>query len=143
MSRAGYYTRLFLYVALNVLTFADQSWETAAADPGRFAVRVALAAIIAWRAFIDQSVRVAGPVAPGAAAKVAVLLVFLGFAALGVALLGGCAGYDRDYRAEVDPCSRSAFAGVSIHPGSGSRTFSGGIRFSAWNEDLAPAWRDK
>lgn len=55
MTRAEYFTRLGLYVVLNVLTFADQSWESMAADPWRFGVRCVLAAVIAWRAFIDQS----------------------------------------------------------------------------------------
>ena len=55
MTRSEYFTRLVLYVSLNVLTFADQSWETAMQDPYRFGIRCVLAGIIAWRAFIDQS----------------------------------------------------------------------------------------
>lgn len=55
MTPSGYYARLGLYVALNVLTFADQSWATISADPAHFSVRLALAAVIAWRAFIDNS----------------------------------------------------------------------------------------
>lgn len=55
MTNGGYYTRLGLYISLNVLTFADQSWETMMQDPYRFGIRLLLAGIIAWRAFIDQS----------------------------------------------------------------------------------------
>ena len=55
MTPTGYYTRLGLYISLNVLTVADQSWETMMQDPYRFAIRVTLAGVIAWRAFIDQS----------------------------------------------------------------------------------------
>lgn len=55
MTPTGYYTRAVLYIGLNVLTFADQSWSSIQADPAHFSVRLALAAVIAWRAFIDHS----------------------------------------------------------------------------------------
>jgi len=55
MSLAGYYGRMGAYIALAVLTFADSSWDQMTGDPARFWVRAAIAGLIAWRAFVDQS----------------------------------------------------------------------------------------
>lgn len=55
MTPAGYYTRLLIYISLQMLLFADQNWDQIGLDPAHFIVKILISGLLVWRTFIDQS----------------------------------------------------------------------------------------